>query len=286
MSFNWLGVFRVGSYRAFRTFSMHELRDAKTRLATIDIELRRIGSCSIQYHPKGGGGEGAGVTMTEKRKGFSVSPDTSLGRLLQAYVALGGNPFDISMFLQPSLGVDWVVNEDGDNVMNQRQPLGGVAYPMDRDESNYRDGGLPDLGGHIPLMKNPKGRIGSKEPWANSESTAVRVRAARRWLNQSLKEKRNNIEWQIIKLMDLREQLQREKTLIQQAAGGFVTGVDLSTTMPQSYTLPNILEHVDNMFFASPDEETGLRSVDRDRLARGVYDWLMNDYAEEVYTAL
>lgn len=285
MSFNWLGVFRVGSYRAFRTFSMHELRSAQTRIDTIDRELSRIGCCTITYHPNPSA-LAAGIRMTERRKSFSVTPNTSLEKLVQAYVALGGNPFDISMFLNPRDGIRWSVDEEGNNVMDQVQPHGGTVYPMDRAEENYRDGGLMDLGGHIPLLKNPKGRIDLNEPWAKAEGTATNIRAAREWLNQPLREKRNNLEWQIIKLMDLREQLEREKDLIRLAAGGFVTGIDRPAAFPEEYTLSRILQRVDGMFFPDVPGEDGVTRVDRSRLARGVNDWLMDDFLEEVYTAL
>lgn len=285
MSFNWLGIFRVGSYRAFRTFSMHELRSAKARIDTIDRELSRIGCCTITYHVNSEA-LAVGQRMTERRKNFSVTPNTSLEKLVQAYVAMGGNPFDISMFLSPRDGVRWEVDADGNNIMNEQQPHGGTAYPMDRAEENYRDGGLPDMGGHIPLLKNPRGRLAKDDPWADSEGTATNVRVAREWLNQPLREKRNNLEWQIIKLMDLREQLIREKDLIRLAAGGFVTGIDRPAAFPAELTLPRILQRIDGMFFPDSPGEDGITRVDRDRLARGVYDWLMDDYQEEVYTAL
>ena len=99
MSFGWLGTFRQGSWQSFRTFVLNERRDVASRIRVIEAELLRIGEVTVLYGTTEE--EDGSVTTTEERVGFSVSPGSSLAKLLQAYVALGGNPFDVSLFLTP-----------------------------------------------------------------------------------------------------------------------------------------------------------------------------------------
>lgn len=94
MSFSWTCMFRHGSWMEFRRFVLNQRQNVPSRVASINAELDRIGSVSILYKIEGD-------RCTERRDGFLVPPESSLGKLMRAYIAQGGNPFDISMFLQP-----------------------------------------------------------------------------------------------------------------------------------------------------------------------------------------
>jgi hypothetical protein len=292
MSFNWLGVFRVGSYTVFRRFIMNELRSAETRIQTIEAELDRIGEISLMWG--GSSTTAAGDTFPgEQRIGFSCSPGTAISNLVQAYIAQGGNPFDISMFLWP--GSDWDDDGDGKLIMSSSQPYGGLCYPLSRTETDYRDAGFGDIdsGGALNLKKNPKTRLerGETINWEESERTASQIRWARGWANQAIRDKRNNLEWRIVKLMDLREQLVQEIQMISVAAAGFVSGFDVQDHHPTQFTVASVINLFDGIFYAR--DETGWvegwpdqPQVKSETLAAGVYDWLMHDFVHEKWTAL
>ena len=65
-----------------------------TRIDTINAEIDRIGHVLVMYEDSVSE-EGE---KTETRSSISVTTNSNVGRLMQAYVANGGNPFDISPF--------------------------------------------------------------------------------------------------------------------------------------------------------------------------------------------
>ena len=286
MSFNFLGVMRVGSYLTFRRFVLHEQRSATQRLHTIEAELGRIGECRISWYIPEETDDDPYPQPTERRVGFGVTPGSSLEKLLQAYTAQGGNPFDISMFLDPR---NEVFDLDGEDQVQAAftQPYGGVLYPLSRDKKGNAEGGLmsSDLGGMLNLEKNPKGRIHRSFPWYHSQKTEFLVERGRRWCNQSIRDKRNEMEYRIIKLMDLREQLLDEQDLILMACGGFVNGIERPPAFHPQYGVASLMGKVDNQFFEFSADGDRL-GVSANRLEQGVYDYLMTDFESEKWTAL
>jgi len=194
-SFTWTSRFRETQWRAFRKFMLEERRDASSRFAVIDAERQRIGSVWILWHRDDNG------KVTEKRDGIAVTPpDSSLAKLLAAYTALGGNPFDISMFMGPERTVDL------DGVVTQTQPGGGVVHPQDIKYSY--DAGVTD--GDTNLAKYRYSRVGGRGVTAKDGEILGIVQRSRKWINKEIEFKRNRLEERIIKLMDLREQLDEE----------------------------------------------------------------------------
>lgn len=237
-SFSKMSVFPVGYFRAASAWLLRERRDVATRIQTITTELARIGFVKVTYIPII---EGDSVKRSEVRKGFSVSRESSLGRLVQAYIATGGNPFDISGFLHPDL-----TSYDGDPsnpAINQEYPFGGLTSPKSVEYNNP----LPEVtdsetgtenpektgyegyeGGMMPSDRYYPGRQGGRvDRGAWDSDTVVRtMHEIRGWNNQAIKLRLQNIEWQIIKLSDLHEQLSRERDeVLVQAFGGTLDGV-------------------------------------------------------------
>ena len=95
MSFNWLNTFRTGQWLALRKFVLEERKDVAARIAVIDAEISRLGRVLVKYAPADDG------EVSERRVGFWVQEGSSLGKMVQAYIAMGGNPLDVSMFLSP-----------------------------------------------------------------------------------------------------------------------------------------------------------------------------------------
>ena len=116
-----------------------------------------------------------------------------------AYVALGGNPFDISMFLSP----DQSVEIDGETTNDQPT---GVVHTLDIKYSF--DQGVTD--GDANLVKFKGSRMGGNRMAAKEFEILAITSHARQWIRQEIHFKRTRIEEQIIKLCDLREQLDQE----------------------------------------------------------------------------
>jgi hypothetical protein len=269
MAFNWLGTFRVGSYMVFRRFVAHELRDVGARLKVIHAEIARIGFVSIAWKPSDVEGdplvlnidedeEDETVPVTkvdETRIGLVISgPGTTVAKLMRAYTAAGGNPFDISMFLDPQEGISVAADPDAPDGfrITWTHPGGGVAYPRTREDVG--GGSFTDVGGTLSINKSLELRVGEVLDWSKAELNAGYIRKARDWISQEIREKRNDLEWRILKQMDLREQLRSEAGhLIARAAGGFGQVPHQPDEHATDLSVPAILWHFDSIFFERKD---------------------------------
>jgi hypothetical protein len=204
MSFGWLGTLRQGQWQALRSFLLNERRDVGRRVAVIEAELQRIGNVIVSFATTIDPVTGERV-LTEERTGFAVSIGSSLEKLIQAYVVQGGNPLDISMFLSPDS-----IYEDFPT-----QPYGGVIYPL----SGAPAVGTRYTGGYLVVKKYTPARTGGRKDLQDN-TVAGAVDTSRRWVDQTIQYRIHNLEARILKLCDLREQLQQELEAIIQAAGG------------------------------------------------------------------
>ena len=243
MPFNYLGTMRAAQWQAFRNWTLNERKALTARTRVIDAELRRIGRITVVYDrvtqvvQTASGAEREVTTVNEKRTGFIVSAGSTLEKLVQAYVAVGGNPMSISMWLQPD-EVQWTTTMDpvddpeknrneafNDNNVTSSppdQPYYGVIAPRSSDTYGPRSGSRYE-GGLPTFIRDPQtlaGRYFSE----SDASTKIQTRTdyMRRWVQQSISELAN-LEHRIMKVMDLREQLQKERNdIVQQAVGGSV----------------------------------------------------------------
>ena len=276
MAFRWLGTFRQGSWQAYRRFILEERRDAEKRIQVINAELNRIGTVKVFWDTTT---DDEGVTtVTEKRLGFGVTPGSSLCKLLQAYTALGGNPFDISMFLVPE--VNAALDPTDTSSTTNFQPSGGVAYPK---TGSFAPGELWE-GGSSSLLKDYASRMGYTI--YNDSTIAIRVDYGRKWLTQEIRTKRDNIEARIIKLCDLREQLEQEKTDITLATLG-VLNAQSSDTFDLGLSVASIVATIDSIFYEMDETNTpDFETENTEKLAG--YPYLLSDVegGEEDNTAL
>jgi hypothetical protein len=279
MAFRWLGTFRQGSWRAYRRFILEERRDVGERMSVIRSELTRIGDVEIIYASTT---DDEGVTtVTETRLGFSVTPGSSLAKLVQAYVAQGGNPFDISMFLTPDQAV--VLDDtDPDQAATESQPSGGVMYP----KSGTYTPGERFKGGDGSLKKDYTARVGGPRVVPDA-SIGISVDMARKWLRQEIRTKRDDIEHRIIKLCDLREQLNEELEAIVMAAAGVSSEIPLKDEVRFDTTLSvaNIVATIDSLFYTMDETNTPDFSTPNEE-ALGSHPNLLDDDDEEANTAL
>lgn len=296
MSFGWTGFFRQGSWQEFRSFALNERRDALARVLAINAELVRIGEVRVIYGRSDPNDPNS--PMSEHRIGLDVAENTSLERLLQAYIAQGGNPFDISMFLIPdsleviSEGqVDPAVTEDGEwdqavTGTRETQPYGGIISPRTADpvtEGLY-------TGGWLPLWRYPPRKFGDNiSHVSESAEMAPAIHAARDWISQEIKTKRNDIEARILKLCDLREQLQKERDeTLPQALGGAIPGITFGDNFAISFNVSSIVDSVDAVFY--PLNEDGSYDFFNPRVSEAdpPYPNLLEDAptGEEDWTAI
>jgi hypothetical protein len=221
MSYGWMDYFRAGSWLSLRTFLLRERQNVPDRIRTIREELERIGFIWVFYDL-----DAEGDIKTNKRLGMTVNspysdfwrnePDycplpiyqpTSLEKLLKAYIALGGNPLDISLFLQPDV-LSYVPSDS----KHRSQPSSGIQFSQTHEQGD--DGGTTtNMGGFSSLTTNKINRLGYR-PSTNIKDIADDVHEIRNWANREIMSKRNRIEENIIKLCDLREQLYMEASFI------------------------------------------------------------------------
>jgi hypothetical protein len=257
MSFGWTGFFRAGAWRAYRTFILNQRRDVVARLTTINAELDRIGEVQILYEANASNP----TRMTERRIGLDVTPNTSIERLLRAYVAMGGNPFDISMFLSPNsvtmIEDDTTQSQTTDSNpqatpatnFQETQPYGGIAASGSADPL----AGGTYTGGWLPLWRYPPRRFGNATSYTQQSADMTRtIHATRGWVAQEIRTLRNDLEARIIKLMDLREQLMIERDeLLPQAVGGSVAGLQWASDgeFAASHNVSAIVDRIDAVFY-------------------------------------
>ena len=160
MPFNFLGTMRQCQWKAFRDWTLGERCTISSRMRVINAELRRIGNIVVFYERRQqtiqtpDGAEQEIETVSEVRDSFYVSQGSSLEKLVQCYIACGGNPMSISLWLQPDealFGTDEDPIEDPESDPNEiftdagapsspyDQPGGGVTALTSTD--SYGPGG-------------------------------------------------------------------------------------------------------------------------------------------------
>jgi hypothetical protein len=230
-SFSKMAVFPVGYFRATCQWLLRERRDVAARVAYLQAELERIGVVTVYYASHEDGGN---LRVSELPIGFSVTRGSSLAKLVQAYIASGGNPYTISKFLRPDTTERLDDLETGEEIVKERSPNGGILAPQsvgynnplpasNPGQSDDRTGFENYEGGHIPSHRYYPGRMGSRVDRGSwDSSTIVRsMHEIRAWANPTIRARLQDMEWRIVKLSDLYEQLlqERDQTLLGAFAG-------------------------------------------------------------------
>jgi hypothetical protein len=223
--------FTPGYYRAISSWLLRNRRDVVRRVQVINAEVNRIGFVRCLY--EGVPDEAGNTIRSEKRYGIAVTEGSSIAKLIQAYVALGGNPLDISPFMYPDTTEIVEILEDGAEVISEEYPFGGVIAPESVSAENPADdpndtGYGSYQGGRSRSALDYSARLGGRNDRGLYDSDAIvkTIHMTRRWANQEIKERLQDMEWRIIKLADLREQLiyERDEVLVQ-AFGGVLDGL-------------------------------------------------------------
>lgn len=279
MGFGWLGTFRQGQWQAYRSFVLHERRDVGRRMAVIQAELVRIGRVTVTYASTTDPSTNE-TTVTEQRTGFAVSQGSSLEKLIQAYVAQGGNPFDISLFLTPDS--TFIADEADEATEIPTQPYGGVIYP----KTGGAAVGTRYEGGFLVVKKYPPARTGGRRNLMDNTVVGA-VDVTRKWVNQTIQHRLHDLEAQIIKLCDLREQLLNELDGMTMAVGGTAGAIP---SLDQDFYdtrlgVAKIVAAIDAIFYETTDGVPDFSTTNTDALE--TYQSLLTDIpGEEDNTAL
>ena len=308
MPFNFSGVIRKAQWIAFRNWTLNERKAVAARVRAINSELNKIGRITLVFDEQtstqrdSNGAEIQVKRVTEKRRGFIVTSGSSLEKLIQSYVAMGGNPAGISLYLQPD-DVQFTSELDpiedpnfnpntsntdlGNPDLPFDQPYGGVVAAKSTD--SYGVGGQYQ-GGMPTFVRDPFSKIGRFIDLSDASSKiAIKMDYARRWVRQELKEL-GNMEARILKLVDLREQLLVERdSLVKQAIGGTVPDyaeIPSRDRYSLNLHLTRIVAEMDRTFFKTnadgePEFDT-VRLGDRAH-PEGIanYDTLFEDSPDE-----
>lgn len=224
-----MAAWPIGYFRSYSGWLLRHRRTIATRVSTLDAEINRIGFVDVQYNSVS---DDRGEIRTGEKIGMSVTSGSTLEKLLQAYIANGGNPFAISDFMYPRT-TTITIDEDGYATRDERYPSSGVVFPLSDDpndplpingESGYgaSTGGMLNSRFYYPARQGGRVSPGSYDHGALTKS----MHQMRSWANQDIKEVLNDMESRIIKQCDLREQLVKERDeVLVQAFGGVLSGI-------------------------------------------------------------
>jgi hypothetical protein len=272
MSFNGLGTFRQGQWQQFRRFILNERRDVLSRIAVIKAELDRIGFIQVAYASTTD--DEGDTTVSEKRVGVTVTPtDSTLAKLVGAYTVMGGNPLDLSMFAHPD---KVFINE---TTTYSPYPSGGQVYPQSAAPAysgEVYQRGMPSVGTY-----NSAARKGGRMNLEDSDMVLF-MSQAQQWVQQEIMYKRNNLEARILKLCDLREQLESELDDLMRANGDALLGMPAPFD-PDRYdtalTVAQTVAIIDNIWYEVAEDGTADFATQSDNL--GGYPNLVSDLDDE-----
>lgn len=294
-TFSKMAVWPVGHFRRACSWLLKNRREVGGRVNLIMAEMRRIGFVRVLYDET----EEADGTIkaNENPVGFTVSASSSLERLVRAYIAVGGNPLDVSMFLQPDSTGALQITDDGDTVVRWTQPQEGVAAPQsvdynspvgatnaytgEVDDTGYGEyrGGYIKLHGYYPARQ--KGRITRGQ--FDSEMVVRTMDVLRSWTNQTIQTRLHEIEWNIIKMEDMREQLNLEIRTLLEGFGdtlGALTNLDNPDVYMNSLRISALMTEVWDLIYESTPGVTKSLAPKEDTV--GLLEWTFPDLPPEV----
>jgi len=245
---------------------------------------------------------------TETRVNVFCTPEgCALEKLMQAYVSMGGNPLDISPFWLPDKQeIKQDQDEDEEAEWQHAYPHGGVAAPISTSSESTVSASDPDgdddttgstnygehMGGWLNIQKYPPRRLGGRaEASFDKDHTAIAatVGRARLFANQEIKYKLHDLEHRIIKLMDLREQLENEiDEVLMSAFGGSmeaenfdeIEGWDTELYHPDM-RVQAIIRDIDSIIFHYKDSGDGTIVFFEDSDEIALRSWVYEDHVSE-----
>jgi len=249
MSFNFNTMVRRGKWMEYRRFLLNQRKNIPSRVRVINAELNRIGDIQVFYRRSDDTNPNS--PMTERVMGIFAPDNSSLSKLLRAYIAQGGNPFDISMFLKPdAYDIEY---DERDNTVEliDTQPYKGVIYPVSQNPDEG-DIGMVYQAGWLCFWRYPARKLNSNSsPVQETTELGRAIINTREWARQEIKELRNDLEYRIISLCDLREQLVKERDILLMKAGGdVISGMYFEDEYySRDHHLTSLINKIDSVFW-------------------------------------
>lgn len=190
MAFNFLGTFTTGQLEQLVTFAKIQETEINDRKKFLLRKISEVGVFTTEYDEE-----------TKYPVKYSVSDSSYAGKLLQAYKALGGNPekeFILRTRDQPVFLVK------GNN-LNTRDPQDTAS-------------------GFSDLYSNGRRYRGNQR---FDRDVAVLVEKLKKWQLESIKRKRELLEYKIKRSLDYADELQLEYDVLDAMVG---TGSELSVS--------------------------------------------------------
>lgn len=176
--FNFYGTMSRGQWEAFKAFSTIQKTELQLRKKWLGKELLRVGIFNTEYD------------VNNLPVSFSVAPINSYGaKLLSAYKILGGNPEKEMLLRTRDIPV----------------------YLNRGDQLNTRSDGL-SAGGYADTYTNGRRWRGGQR---YDRDLGLCVEKLKGWQLESIKSKRERLEYKIKRALDHSDQLQQEKILIE-----------------------------------------------------------------------
>ncbi len=215
MAFNFSGTFTTGQWEAFKAFTHVQKVDLSLRKAWLQKELGNIGLFVTQYDDN------------NRPSSFSANPGSYAFKLLQAYRILGGFP-EKEMLLRTSDQPVFLVR--GTSILTV--PDQGIA-----------DGGFSDV-----YSNGRRYRGGQRF----DRDLGLRIERIKSWQLESIKRKREHIEFKIKRALDCADQIQVEITKIDKllstntgSVDDQILEVELIMATPGA---ANVVDDIDDIF--------------------------------------
>ena len=259
-TFGRMAEWPVGYFRAYSGWLLRHRRTVPARVTTLNAEIQRIGFIKVQYRTIQ---DDNGARKSEERIGITVTEGSTLEKLVQAYIANGGNPMEISSMMYPQ-SASVTMDSEGEASIEDDYPNSGVVFPMSADPNeplpSDKDTGYGmNPGGIVKSSRFYATRQGVKvSPGSYDHDAIVKsMHQIRSWANQDIKEALSDLEARIIKQADLREQLVRERDeVLVQVFGGVLTGVDDMDPdlFDANLMMQNLIQDMSNTIYQTADD--------------------------------
>lgn len=176
MAFNFFGTFTTGQFLKFTVFSKYQEKDINKRIDWLNAELQKIGVFITEYDDN------------DHPVSFTVTPsDSYAAKLLLAYKVFGGNP-EQEMLLR---------TRDKPVYLKRGTSLGNDPMDTTSGQSTEYTNGRTDRGGQ-----------------RFDRDLGIQVWKLKHWQLESIKRKREALEFKIKKALDYSDQLSEEKKLL------------------------------------------------------------------------
>lgn len=220
MAFSFSGTFSIAQFEAFKAFARIQRLDLKIRKDYLQKQRLMIGIFITEYD---------GVRPSS----FTASPGSYADKLLMAHKILGGHP-----------EVDMLLRTIDQPVFLTR----GAGLSVDKNATVQ--------GGFSDIYSNGRRYRGDQR---FDRDLGLKVEKLKKWQLETIKAKRERLEYKIKRALDYSDQLQIEINMIDktlsEGLGGFddqIVNIELQARKPQTSNITEDLDDIFGLFVGRP----------------------------------